>query len=169
LSWKESFILQVKYRYERILLETLNSQKTPSFNFKRSKNFLNSLLKIASLLRFSKLPGTRAQMAAGGSSSSQEKPEKLMKGLQLEGNSSQMEKLELDMREEVRRFDFIEFANLNLSCVYANIYIIVSLFNARFKTLKQKYESYRFEGDPNEVGHVVTTRCTTREDASDVR
>ena len=80
-----------------------------------------------------------------------------------------MEKLELDMREEVRRFDFIEFANLNLSCVYANIYIIVSLFNARFKTLKQKYESYRFEGDPNEVGHVVTTRCTTREDASDVR
>ena len=34
---------------------------------------------------------------------------------------------------------------------------------------KQKYESYRFEGDPNEVGHVVTTRCTTREDASDVR
>jgi serine/threonine protein kinase len=32
----------------------------------------------------------------------------------------------------------------------------------------EKYESYRFEGDPNEVGHVVTTRCTTREDASDV-
>jgi len=54
-------------------------------------------------------------MAAGGSSSSQEKPEKLMKGLQLEGNSSHMEKLELDMREEVRRFDFIEFANLNFS------------------------------------------------------
>ena len=35
--------------------------------------------------------------------------------------------------------------------------------------LFQKYESYRFEGDPNEVGHVVTTRCTTREDARDVR
>ena len=34
---------------------------------------------------------------------------------------------------------------------------------------KQKYESYRFEGDPNEVGHVVTTRCTTRDDAQDVR
>mmetsp|Transcript_6719 Transcript_6719/g.20084 ORF Transcript_6719/g.20084 Transcript_6719/m.20084 type:complete len:93 (+) Transcript_6719:207-485(+) len=34
---------------------------------------------------------------------------------------------------------------------------------------EEKYESYRFEGDPNEVGHVVTTRCTTREDARDVR
>ena len=51
-------------------------------------------------------------MAAGGSSSSTQ-PEKLMKRLQLEGNS-QMEKLELDMREEVRRdlilrIEFCEF------------------------------------------------------------
>ena len=45
------------------------------------------------------------------------------------------------------------------------IILSLSFLNA----LKQKYESYRFEGDPNEVGHVVTTRCTTREDASDVR
>ncbi len=48
-------------------------------------------------------------------------------------------------------------------------YIIVSLFSMHALKHLQKYESYRFEGDPNEVGHVVTTRCTTREDASDVR
>ena len=33
----------------------------------------------------------------------------------------------------------------------------------------QKYESYRFDGDPDEVGHKVTTRCTTRQDCADVR
>jgi serine/threonine protein kinase len=32
----------------------------------------------------------------------------------------------------------------------------------------QKYESYRFDGDPDEVGHKVTTRCTTRQDCADV-
>jgi hypothetical protein len=47
-----------------------------------------------------------------------------------------------------------------------HIILSLSLFSLKHK---QKYESYRFEGDPNEVGHVVTTRCTTREDASDVR
>lgn len=55
--------------------------------------------------------------------------------------------------------------------IYAHTYISSSLSLSSPNALKhkQKYESYRFEGDPNEVGHVVTTRCTTREDASDVR
>jgi hypothetical protein len=106
-------------------------------------------------------------MAAGGSSSSAQ-PEKLMKGLQLDKkslNSSQEVgngRMEIDMRNEA--------SVLNFTCaldICSHIILSLSLFNALKH--KQKYESYRFEGDPNEVGHVVTTRCTTREDASDVR
>ncbi|CAL6332338.1 unnamed protein product [Bathycoccus prasinos] len=77
-------------------------------------------------------------MAAGGSSSSAQ-PEKLMKGLQLDKKS-------LSTSQEV-----------------GNGQMEIDMRNEA-----SKYESYRFEGDPNEVGHVVTTRCTTREDASDV-
>ncbi|CAL6324637.1 unnamed protein product [Bathycoccus prasinos] len=81
-------------------------------------------------------------MAAGGSSSSAQ-PEKLMKGLQLDKKSltSSQEGGNSQMEIDMRNEASFEF---------------------------YKYESYRFEGDPNEVGHVVTTRCTTREDASDV-
>jgi len=77
-----------------------------------------------------------------------------MKGLQLDDVS--MKKLELDMREEVSHIFELEMQ------------ILFDTDALRIKN-KQKYESYRFEGDPNEVGHVVTTRCTTRDDAQDVR
>jgi len=75
---------------------------------------------------------------AARGSSSSAQPEKLMKGLQLDKKSL------TSTSQEV-----------------GNGQMEIDMRN-------EKYESYRFEGDPNEVGHVVTTRCTTREDASDV-
>ena len=108
-------------------------------------------------------------MAAGGSSSSAQ-PEKLMKGLQLDKKSSTSSqevgngRMEIDMRNEA--------SVLNFTCIrymLTHTYHPLSLSSPNALKHKQKYESYRFEGDPNEVGHVVTTRCTTREDASDVR
>ena len=106
-------------------------------------------------------------MAAGGSSSSAQ-PEKLMKGLQLDKKSltsTSQEvgngQMEIDMRNEASVLNFTSVLD-----ICSHISSSLSLFALKYK---QKYESYRFEGDPNEVGHVVTTRCTTREDASDVR
>lgn len=105
-------------------------------------------------------------MAAGGSSSSAQ-PEKLMKGLQLDKKSSTSSqevgngRMEIDMRNEASVLNFTCALDI---CLHTSSSL--SLFSLKHK---QKYESYRFEGDPNEVGHVVTTRCTTREDASDVR
>lgn len=93
-------------------------------------------------------------LAHMASSSSLRADQLRMKGLQLDDVS--MKKLELDMREEVLHIFELEMQ------------ILFDTDALRIKN-KQKYESYRFEGDPNEVGHVVTTRCTTRDDAQDVR
>ena len=106
-------------------------------------------------------------MAAGGSSSSNAQPENLMKGLQLDKKSLSTSqevgngRMEIDMRNEASVLNFTCALDI---CLHTSSSL--SFFSLKHK---QKYESYRFEGDPNEVGHVVTTRCTTREDASDVR